>query len=51
MACFNISKIVPCINVPPHGYDTRNDMNDNRELQQVVGMPDEKQLEAMLGPK
>lgn len=26
-------------------------MNDNRELQQVVGMPDEKQLEAMLGSK
>lgn len=26
-------------------------MNDKRELQQVVGMPDEKQLAAMLGPK
>lgn len=26
-------------------------MNDKQELQQVVGMPDEKQLEAMFGPK
>ncbi|MGK9174058.1 thiol:disulfide interchange protein DsbG [Yokenella regensburgei] len=26
-------------------------MNDNQELQQVVGMPDEKQLEAMFGPR
>lgn len=26
-------------------------MNDKNELQQVVGMPDEKQLEAMFGPK
>lgn len=26
-------------------------MNDNQELQQVVGMPDEKQLAAMFGPK
>lgn len=26
-------------------------MNEKQELQQVVGMPDEKQLEAMFGPK
>lgn len=26
-------------------------MNDRQELQQVLGMPDEKQLEAMFGPK
>jgi len=26
-------------------------MNDKQELQQVVGMPDEKQLEAIFGPK
>lgn len=26
-------------------------LNDKQELQQVVGMPDEKQLEAMFGPK
>jgi thiol:disulfide interchange protein DsbG len=26
-------------------------LNADNELQQVVGMPDEKQLEAMFGPK
>jgi len=26
-------------------------MNEKQELQQVVGMPDEQQLEAMFGPK